>query len=981
MSDVVRHFRTALVMAVVLTALAVVARPASAQDTVLTGTVTDDSGAVAPGVSVTALLVETGNTYSATTDGAGVYRIGARPGVYKVTAELSGFATVTQDSLELLVGQRMVLNFRLKLSSVSETVTVTGESPIIDVSQSRVSGNIDTRQMESLPINGRNWQALTLLVPGSRTNAAGDSPYGNGAGAFQLNLDGQEVASATTYTAGIPQPKFSREAIGEFEMISSRFDATQGRSRGVMVNAISKSGTNQYSGSVYGYFRDDKFNETDFIANRVLPYSDQQAGATFGGPIRKDRMHFFGYYEGERNPNTITLSNALWAPIVPASFATTVTTNLAGARVDNQISNKTRLMVRWNFYRFYNPITANFGATIHPSRQSHRLDQSGQAFMSLTHVFERSVNEIKAGNTYAFRDGDKNIPAAAVGQIRLSGYTLGATEPGVNMHENKIQIRDDLTMNRGHHEIKAGGEFMLPMELVFFSSNFAGTLDATLLTPSASTLALFPVWNDAKTWNIAALSPSVRSFSQSFGSPNVHCADPGHPKDCRRKKPQYAGWIQDNWQATSQLTLNLGLRWDFALDGMGNDVEFLPFKPKTGQEWNKWGPRVGFAYALTPQTVVRGGFGKFWATVLDGYSQSTVGPLGKADITVLNDGRANFAIDPFNVAGGGHVPTYEELVSPASKLVRDIPGSAGLAIGNTSFSYQTSLGLQRQIGSATSVQADWVWMRSENERNLRNVNLTFNPATGINNPYTTVSTRPFQNYGLVMFDVPDGYSNLQSLNLGATKRFAQSWQASATYTLSYYKDFINTWGLFPGCQNVFTIPGSSDCTVPVTTAPDYTGVYGYGAASATNGGQSADQRHRAVLNGIWQLPYDLQVSGLYFYGSGTLFVTQYGTDVRNSGRGSAGTDTGRFRRDLTVMPRNGFRGKPLHRVDMRLQKGIRLPGRTRIDGQLEVFNLFNHRNYGTYTVIETSPAFGQPAQNTAVEYQPRMMQLGLRLSF
>ena len=232
------------------------------------------------------------------TDGSGQYQIsGLRTGVYKVTADLSGFRPVVQENIELLVGQRAVINFRLTLSSVEESVTVTGAAPLVDVTQSKLGGNVDSRQVQELPVNGRNWMQLTMLTPGSRTNTVGDSPtLATSAGSFQLNLDGQQVTQLIAQT-GYGQPRFSRDAMAEFQFVTSRFDATQGRSSGAQVNAVTKSGTNTFSGTLSGYFRSDKFNAEDFIVKRVLPYSDQQVTGTFGGPLVLNKAHFFGYYE------------------------------------------------------------------------------------------------------------------------------------------------------------------------------------------------------------------------------------------------------------------------------------------------------------------------------------------------------------------------------------------------------------------------------------------------------------------------------------------------------------------------------------------------------------------------------------------------------------------------------------------------------------------------------------------------------------
>src|SRR5919106_1464233 len=277
-----------------------------AQEATVSGTVTDSTGGVLPGVVVRALHEASGNTFEAVTDATGGYRLPVRVGVYKLTAELQGFSTVAQSGVELLVGQQVVITFQMVPSAVQESVTVTGEAPLVDTTTSRLGGNIDPRQMRELPLNGRNWVDLTMLAPGSRVNAVSEVPTTSQAStvSFQLNLDGQQVTNLVA--VGFGQPRYSRDAIAEFEFITNRFDAAQGRSNGVQVNAITKSGTNNLSGSFSGYFRDDAFNAADPVVGRVLPYSDQQLSGTFGGPIRRDRIHYFASYEYEREPQTFS---------------------------------------------------------------------------------------------------------------------------------------------------------------------------------------------------------------------------------------------------------------------------------------------------------------------------------------------------------------------------------------------------------------------------------------------------------------------------------------------------------------------------------------------------------------------------------------------------------------------------------------------------------------------------------------------------
>jgi hypothetical protein len=236
---------------------------AFAQEAVLTGTVSDSTGGVLPGVTITAVHEATGNRFDTVTDERGVYRIPARVGMYQVRAELQGFTTVNRTGLQLLVGQTVVVNLQMMPSSVQETVTVSGEAPLLNVATANLGGNIDPHQVQELPVQGRNWMALAMLAPGSRMNSAtavvpnGGDRNGGEQREFNFSLDGQQVSSEAGYGS---QPRYSQEAIAEFQFIANQFDATMGRSTGVQVRAITRSGTNRLAGSLRGNFRDTAFN-------------------------------------------------------------------------------------------------------------------------------------------------------------------------------------------------------------------------------------------------------------------------------------------------------------------------------------------------------------------------------------------------------------------------------------------------------------------------------------------------------------------------------------------------------------------------------------------------------------------------------------------------------------------------------------------------------------------------------------------------
>ena len=362
--------------------------------------------------------------------------------------------------------------------------------------------------------------------------------------------------------------------------------------------------------------------------------------------------------------------------------------------------------------------------------------------------------------------------------------------------------------------------------------------------------------------------------------------------------------------------------------------------------------------------MLRGGFGYYYGEVLNNISSFTWSYANIVSVQLLNDGRADFAANPFN----GPVPTYDQA---KQRLCSNAPGSACLRPGmdtvapppgfaHVPYSYQASVGVERQLRGDVAVEADYAYIGGRHERYgqghtpQQNFNLTYDPATGVNYPFTDISRRAFPNWGVVQMEIFDRRSNYHGLQTAFTKRLSNRWQASGTYTLSWLYD-----------SDPLPLSGLEQVTFAVP--PDLGGQYGLA---------TTDQRHRAVFNGIWDVGYGFQLSGLYFYGSGLRFASNYGGDLRQTGRSN-----GLLRPNGTIVPRNSFVGDPIHRVDMRILRRFPLRGRARLDGILEIFNLFDHANYGTYTLAESNPSYGRPALSTNVAYKPRMLQLGFRATF
>ena len=337
------------------------------QNATVQGSVVDESRGVLPGGSVTATDISTGREKVAVTAQDGRFRFESLPpGTYRIRFELTGFAVAEIPRLELLVGANATVPpVILRVASLAENILVTSEAPLVDITSSQVAGNIDRRQMAELPLQGRNWQELSLLVKGITVNNVDQRPGVARDDQFQLNLDGQQITQRVA-GSGFGQPKISREAIAEFQIVTNLFDITQGRSTGIQVQAISRSGTNDLRGSTYGFFRSDRFNEADAVAGVVLPFSNQQVGGTLGGPIRRNRAHFFGSYEYEREPSSAFLQ----PPRLPSqrfTFETKSTNKNFLGRFDQRLSNSDNLTIRGQRWDFNNPFRIDSG-TNHPSR-------------------------------------------------------------------------------------------------------------------------------------------------------------------------------------------------------------------------------------------------------------------------------------------------------------------------------------------------------------------------------------------------------------------------------------------------------------------------------------------------------------------------------------------------------------------------------------------------------------------------------------
>jgi hypothetical protein len=780
---------------------------------------------------------------------------------------------------------------------------------------------------------------------------------------FSLNLDGQQVGNTL---GAMNQPRYSRDSIAEFEFVSNRFDATQGRSPAAVVNAISKSGTNQFTGMFSGYFRNSDWNAEDPVLNRKVPFRNDQWSGTLGGPIIRDRLHYFGNFEYDRTPLT-TFANTPY-PAFNISLSGKETVKMGGGRADYEISPSSRFMFKGDRTRRYTPFsTLNNN---HPSQTTSTDERSWDVLGSLTNVISnRSVNELKVGESRIHFDQAsltrwENSWQAVNGRtfghplIRMRGFSVAGSSFVPRYWDQRVMtIRDDYATSwsaHGRHDVKTGGEFLWSRSHTTNCVNCMGIITARGGPVPANIEQILPDAFNADTWNLAALTPITQLYEIGIGN-----------FDFPDTMPKYGVWFQDDWSFTDKLTLNLGVRYDLLWNAFAQNRSFEPWMAAgRPQDADNIQPRVGFAYVVNDRTVLRGGAGLYYADIPAAALFWAQMPSKTALIQLTPNGRPDFAANPFN----GPRPTLDQALqrfcyvnnNAPGCLVRDIEElPPPPAYAHVPRKLQTSIGMERQFGNTMALTADYVYSHGSDENVLQsNVNATYDPATGLNRDFSDPSTRINPLFGRVGMDPKTGWSNYHALQSAFTKRFSNRWQASLTYTLS-------------GLWNGDPLPLSGLTMINFPVQPDIGDDYSFAIT---------DQRHRVVFNGIWQVAGGLQLSGVYFYGSGERQQLIYGDDLRGLGQGFE-SFAPRLRLDGTLAPRNGFVGDPVHRVDLRLQQRIPLGGRHSVDGIVDLFNVFNRANFGSYDTDEASSQFGQPLYNSNLAYAPRTVQFGFRATF
>ena len=547
----------------------------------LRGIVHDESGAALPGATVVATHVETGATRTTATSETGAFIMPSLPvGAYKVTIELTGFQALTQEGLRLAVGQSASITFTMKVATLAESVTVAAEAPLVETKRSELSGRVEPKQVENLPLNGRNWLDLVGLVPGARgTPGTGSNIQAGAAGndMTKYQMDGQDVGGQC---CGGTNQSYSQEIIAEFQVLTNRFDAEYGRAGGAVISAVTKTGTNQLRATGFGFLRDDKFDAPNFVANRVLPFHESQVGFTVGGPILRDRAHFFGSYERQARDASTSPNTRI------AQFDSEVSQDakrhLWTGRGDVQLGTQHRAFARASYYDLDQINQGVGGRATVSNGYSYPIKNTDLSVGETWVISDRLVHEIRTGFSYIDNALISNSPTV---QYSFPSAVIGSpTNSPQWWKEMNIQFNNSISYFvpswKGEHNLRAGFQFFRP--------KFWGEL------PQES-YGAFNFARDPSDFNDPSTYPAPTSFSISLGDFSYSAAN-----------PTYAAFVQDNWTITPKLSLNLGVRYDVE-SGVKNTDFLNPVETgERASDADNFAPRVGFAYDVRRHRPHRG---------------------------------------------------------------------------------------------------------------------------------------------------------------------------------------------------------------------------------------------------------------------------------------------------------------------------------------------------------------------------------------
>ncbi|MFN3413832.1 MAG: TonB-dependent receptor domain-containing protein, partial [Thermoanaerobaculum sp.] len=867
----------------------------------ITGTVKDQQGQPLPGAMVEAKNQETGLVARAMTDANGFYRLlNLPPGVYTLTASLSGFATLEQSDVRLVLGSAPTVDFTLPLAATAETVTVTAETPLVEVTNTTVGATILNEQIKSLPLNGRDFTSLVYLTPETRRESQRGYISISGQRGINTNVtvDGVDYNNAFFggqygTAEGRAPLAISQESIKEFAVITNGASAEFGRSAGGFVNVITKSGTNDYHGSAFYYWQPQDL-ASDPPVGQKLDQDKKQFGGSLGGAFIKDKLFFFASYDQQDQSLTIpidprVLDAEIFAkyPILasPSEYVQTRDGRVLFTRFDFFASPRHRFMARMN-YGDYEGVN---GTSTSPTR--------AESYNGIEGMFSRSYVASYSGTwadnllndfnyQYVLEDTPRRDKGLGLPDIQVRGignYGEVSFLPIISLAD-RTTIFDTVTYIWKDHVFKGGIEYNDTAIDQIFKGNWRGVF----------------IFN-----NKADFLAGKWSEYRQFGGLQGLTADEAGRSNFGQK--EYAAFFQDQWFLSPQLTLSLGLRWerldnpDFPILNLREQNPDGTYKlnGKIPDEDNQWSPRIGVSWAPAPKTAVRFSAGRFWSrtpALLWAQTNTSNGLKGTQYlIFAQRDSRGNVIGPPTDPLAPGWGSAWDPHgVERVDFSSIPIPRGVGVFTVDPNFrnpyTDRVTLEFERELFANTAASLSITYAESKQLERLTDANLQYDGTTSANGLPHYSRTRPNPAYGRVTVYTSDARSKYWGISLLLQRRFVERFFGMLSVTWSEDKDNDsnerNFAGLFAEDKNNLDLNW---------------------------GWADRDQRWKIAANGTWNTPWwGISLSGLFRYATGQPYTAFAGADL--NGDQDSGTDR------PTVggkhFPRNSFRQPDTWSLDL-----------------------------------------------------------------
>jgi hypothetical protein len=980
----------------------------------LGGKITDAQGGALPGVIIIITNEDSGVVRELTSTSEGSYFASQMlPGRYRITAKLEGFKALDRRGISLTVGQTTTLDLSLEVGGMTETLTVTGEAPLVDVTSAEIGGHITAEELNDLPAANRNYMAFVGNVPGTvfvpSSEFLNDSFQANGqpTAANNIVFDGANNTDEQRGSNVGGQTRAANESIAEVQVLTNQFDAEWGRASGAVINAVTKSGTNSFTGSAFQFFTGKGVTNKDFFTK----VNDQEKpdvgktewGGTLGGPIVRNRLHFFVSLER-------LIAKRNWSKFYPnrtdVSFSTASEESAWNTlwRIDHQLSAKHTWAFRWlrETAPQFNRTEADQETL---SSHNDETDKDQTMVGTLTSVLtDTKVNTVRLGGVLedtvhanpAWRALD-SANATCVPCPDDAGVTQALVRPTLDYDGFDYQASTTMDYSlqkswsvddtfswfipeaKGRHDLKFGARY----SHTWLSNPNWGNMNGTYT---------FRQNNDAP-FNAA----DPRTYPERFS-----IRVPG-PLTYDMNVKVWEMYAQDKWQIRSGLTLSAGVRYDleifpYAIDP-GNPL--FTDKSKYPVDKNNWAPRLGIVWNPDGhnKSVIRAGYGIFYDRTQLGTIDNFLTDLKYANSFTANFPQATADTGPRN----GRFPTDPTLlvtrvdqISPAVRAYVNSLYPPGTTVRNTGtvtwdsptreqpFFHQVSAGYEREVWTGLSISADYVHMAGDDMFFNPNLNIPFGDNTERGGPRTfpdpyriltpsLLPGEPAYNNTVRLITTEYGYSHYDALNISVEKRYANNYSARAAYSLS------RSYGIAAGQGDTPQLQTGTDLHLD-----EYEGL------------QGTDRTHNFVVSGRMEVPktHGVTLSGMLRLMSGTPFTIQ-----------DDSIDADRNRIDYSPLPagtynpfsnagehvmrnveskggRNGARGPSFMQLDLRLGYRARLGSRRTLDVFGEVFNVTDRANFtnpgGNRRVLTDFLRLNGLVGGTGF---PRQAQLGVRLGF